>query len=769
MPLAPGTRLGAYEVLSPLGAGAMGEVYRARQLSLGREVAIKVLPEHMARDADARARLEREANAIAALSHPNILAIHDFATEAGLSFAVMELLEGATLRSRLGAPLPWRKAVELGVEIAEGLAAAHASGIVHRDLKPENIFITADGRAKILDFGLARSKPLGLESDPNLSPTLTAPGVVVGTIAYMPPEQVRGQPAGPQSDIFSFGCVLYEMVTGQRAFAGTNAADTISAILNQDPTLVSGTGLLLPPALLEVMRHCLEKNPAERFQSARDLAFALRSIASHGGTTIPRLSPMRLWSLSAGLALLLLGGSTYLLVGRGNQLRSLAVLPFAVDASDPETQFLGDRLTENLIKRLSQAPGLRVKSRTSVERYRGDKADPASAGAALAVEAVLAGRIHREGERLSISAELLDARDSSHLWGELYSRRAEDLVAVQEEIFKGVLSKLRLELSREEKSQLEAHRLYLEGRDYGSTRTQAGLKKSIGRFEQAILKKPDFAVAYAGLADAYNLLATYGAVSPREAFPKARAAAEKALDLDDSIAQAHAALAYTKYRFDWDWPGAELEFHRAIDIGGYAPARQWHSSYLASQGRIEEAIAEARHGQELDPLSLIVTSHLGFVYYFARRYDDSIEQSRRTLQIDPGFHVAHRYLGMAYEQQGRHAEAVDAFQKATALSGGSSLMKASLARALAVAGRTSEARQILGELKQAGLTGYLSPYYLALIHAGLNDKAEAFGALEAAVEDRSDWCAFLKVDPRFDPLRSDPRFTSLLRRVGLDL
>jgi serine/threonine-protein kinase len=768
MPLAPGTRLGAYEVLSPLGAGGMGEVYRAKQLSLGREVAIKVLPEHLARDADARARLEREASAIAALSHPNILAIHDFASDGGISFAVMELLAGATLRSRLSAPIPWRKAVELGIEIADGLAAAHVHGIVHRDLKPENIFITDSGHAKILDFGLARSRPPGLESDPNLSPTLTAPGTLVGTIAYMPPEQLRGHDVGPTSDIFSFGCVLYEMVAGQRAFAGTTAADTISAILNEDPGDVSGRQLAIPLALLEVIRHCLEKSVSERFQSARDLAFALRTIARYGAATIaPQRSLVRTWGLAAGVSVLLLGSSALLVVSRSDQPRSLAVLPFAAAPQDPETRFLGDRITESLIKRLSRTPGLKVKSRTSVERFRGADADPGAAGAALAVEAVLAGRVHRDSERLTISAELLDARDGSHMWGEQYTRKTEDLLAVQEEIFRGVLQKLRLSFRGDEQRELEAHRLYMEGRDYWSTRTQAGLRKSIGLFEQAIARQPDFALAHAGLADSHNMLAAYGAVAPREAFPKARSAAEQALRLDDSIAQAHAALAYTRHRFDWDWPGAELEFHRSIDIGGYGPARQWHSNYLASQGRLQEAVAEARRGQELDPLSLIVTSHLGFIYYFSRRYDESIEQSRKTLRTDPDFYPGHRYLGMAYEQKGRNAEAIDAFQKAVTLSGGSVLMKAHLAHAMAVTGRAGEARQILDELKGVALKGYLPPYYFALIHTGLNDPEQAFRWLDNAVEDRSDWCVFLGVDPRFDRLRSHARFKGILKRIGL--
>jgi len=782
MALFPGTRLGPYEILAPLGAGGMGEVYRARDTRLDRDVAIKVLPEHPAKDPQALARFEREAKAVAALSHPNILALYDVGDHQGVSYAVTELLEGETLRARLAqSAIPWRKAVELGTAVAGGLAAAHSKGIIHRDLKPENIFLTSDGRVKILDFGLARWKPKPSAPADAAATGETEAGTVMGTLGYMSPEQIRGIAADARSDIFSLGCVLYEMVTGQRAFARPTAPETMAAILNEDTPHLADSGKEIPPDLQGIIHHCLEKNAEQRFQSARDLAFALRAAGGSGGAGVSALprngrKPLNHW-IWAGVAIVLLAGGSFFVwrATSGKAIDSLAVLPFVNVGADPNTEYLSDGITENLINSLSQIPKLRVVPRGRVFRYKGRETDTEKIGRELNVRAVLTGRVVQRGDSLNIQTELVDVAADSQLWGQQYNRKFSEIIPVQEEIAKEVSEKLHLRPTGEEQKRLtkrytenpEAHQLYLKGRYYWSRRTGETLKRAAEYFQQAIDKDPGYALAWAGLADCYAVYGALEVLSPVEAGPRAKEAANRALELDETLAAPHAALGFAKTVYDWDWSGGEREFKRAIELNPtYATAHQWYSVDLTVTGRLDEAIAEMKRAQEADPLSLMESAVAGRTFYFARRYDQAIEQLLKTIEMDPKFLRAHWWLAVAYEQVGRHEEAIAECEKALSLFREPGLLGA-LAWAYAVSGKRAEAQKLVVELKELSKRRYVDPFDVALVYVGLGDKAQEFEWLEKAYEDHSFNLTWIKVDPRLDSLRGEPRFQDLLRRMGL--
>jgi len=779
MSLSAGTRLGPYEILAPIGAGGMGEVYSARDTRLDRDVAIKVLPEHLAQSPVALSRFERESKAVAALSHPNILALYDVGAEQGISFAVTELLEGETLRGRLekGA-VPWRKAVGIGVAVADGLAAAHSKGIIHRDLKPANIFLTSDGRVKILDFGLARVKPPVSPQDQSSLPTETEAGTVMGTAGYMSPEQVRGESADVPSDIFSFGCVLYEMLARRRAFARETAAQTMTAILEVEPPDLADSEQEIPAELERVVTHCLEKNPQQRFQSAHDLAFALKAVQDLGSAALLRGKPKRLrpvWMASA-LAVVLAGALSYWLYRPSQAIDSLAVLPFTNVGADPNTEYLSDGITENLINSLSQLPTLRVTARSLAFRYKGPQVDPQKAGRDLHVRVVLTGRMTERDGTLNIQAELMNVDDGSQLWGAQYSRGFSEILALQEEIARAVSGKLHLKPAVERQKRLakrptentEAYQLYLKGRYYWNRRTEQTLKRAVEYFQQAIDKDPGYALAYAGLADCYAVYNSYQVELPRESAPKAEAAATKALEIDDTLAQAHASLGMIRMSYEWDWAGAEREFQRAIEIDpNYATAHHWYAILLASTGRSEPAIASLNRAQQLDPLSLIISADLGLVLHFARRDDEAIEQVRKALEMDASFAAGHRPLGMAYEQKGMYTEAIAEFEKALDVSRSNPFVLGSLGHAYAVSGNRQKARQALSDVLELSKRRYVSPFDTAVIYTGLGDKDRALEWLEKALDDRSLEMIFLKVDPRFDGLHADSRFDGLLRRMGL--
>ncbi len=785
-----GTKLGPYEIVSPLGAGGMGEIYRARDPRLGRDVAIKVLPEHLSRDPHALARFEREARAVAALSHPNILAIFDVGSDHGITYAVTELLEGETLRSHLerGA-LSWRRTAEIGAAVADGLSAAHSKGIIHRDLKPENIFLTADGRTKVLDFGLARWKPATSTEGETAAATETEAGTMMGTVGYMSPEQVRGTTADAPSDIFSLGCVLYEMIAGRRAFARETAAQTMTAILEQHPPALDSAAQI-PKELNRVVARCLEKNPLERIQSARDLSLALRDLTSGSGQYRGAAVRPRRWlaaAASMAIALVIVGAAgAYWSSRSGNPTGSIAILPFVNANGNPDMDYLGEGITESLINSLSQVPNLAVMSRNAVFRYKGRETDAQAAGRSLKVQAVVTGRVVQRADGLAISAELIDVRNNRQLWGEQYNRKLADILTVQEEISIEISDKLRFKLTGEEKKRLtrrytqntDAYQLYMRGRYYWNKKTPDGFNKGIEQFQKAIEVDPNYAPAYAGMAALYNNLANYNfaLVPPREAWAKAKVAATRALQIDETLAAAHASLALVAYQFEWDWPAAEKEFKRAIELdpgssSTYEPSPSstyhWYSHYLMTMRRIEESFRTGRHALELDPTDLANNAHQGWHYLWIRQYDRAIEPLKKAIELDPTFPVGQWYLGLAYEQEGAFQEAIAQFQNCLRITNGRPSMLALLGHAYAVAGQHSEAQAILQQLDAASRQRYVPAYSIAAIYVGLGRKDEAFAWLEKAYAERDSWMDYLGLDPRLDGLRSDPRFADLVRRMNL--
>jgi serine/threonine protein kinase/tetratricopeptide (TPR) repeat protein len=785
MALAPGTHLGHYEILALLGAGGMGEVYCARDPRLDRHVAIKVLPAQLTHDPDALARFEREAKAVAALSHPNIVAIHHFATDGGMHFVVMELLAGETLRSRLGrSPLGWRKVVEIGIAIADGLAAAHAKGIIHRDLKPENIFLTSDGQVKILDFGLARFKRTGPSQELTLTSPIspTQPGAVMGTAGYMSPEQVRGEEAAAPSDIFAFGCVLYEMSTGRSPFAHQTGVETLAAILKDDPPAPDTLGRGIPPELERLIAHCLEKNPGDRFQSARDLAFDLRAISNTARAAARSRSPLSFWlALAVGVLVVALASALVYEFGwrRAPQpvrppITSLAVLPLQNLSQDPEQDYFADGMTEALITDLSKIRALRLISRTSVMRYRGTKKSLQEIAGELNADAIVEGSVARAGQRVRITVQLIEAASDRHLWADSYDRDLRDVLSLQSEVARAVAREIRVTVTNEEQSRLEhtrpvnpeAHEAFLKGRFHWNKRTLDGLKKSIEYFQRAIAIDGSYAAAYSGLADAYAILGNNQYLPAQETYPHAKAAALSAVQLDDTLAEAHASLAFIAQNYDWDWARVEREYRRAFELNpSYAPAYQWHAFYLVGQGRHADAMAEIQRARELDPLSPRINSNLGLMFYYARDYDRAIRELEKAVELDP---MGSRwFLGWAYLQKRMYDKAIAASLDRVRLVDGMGSSLPDLAYAYALAGRRAEARLMMAKIREQSTRTYIPPDAVALVHLALGDQQQALSVLEAALPDRNLLYYWLTADPRYDPLRSEPRFQALIRAMGL--
>jgi len=683
--------------------------------------------------------------------------------------------------------------LEVATQIASALQAAHAAGIVHRDIKPENVMLRRDGYVKVLDFGLAKlmekkSEPLDSEGETRALELKTSPGMVMGTVAYMSPEQALGHEVDCRTDIFSLGVVLYEMAAGRRPFAGATATATIDRILHAQPEAVGRFNQGVPAELERIIRKCLEKDRERRYQSARELLTDLRNLQRD--SSLPSVTTERrtrqtptgarryVYVLLAVALLTASGVGVFRLATRNKVIDSVAVLPFANAGTDPNTEYLSDGITENLINRLSQLPALRVVPRSTVFRYKRQEIDPQAAGRALGVRAVIAGRVVQRDDTLSIQMELIDVVNESQLWGEQYNRRLTDLLTIQEEIAREVAEQLRPRLSDTEQRQLtkrytestEAYQLYLRGRYFWNKRAEEGIRKGIEYFRQAIDLDPGYSLAYAGLADSYNFLGAFGiaALPPGEALPKAKAAATKALEIDGSLAEAHASLAFVRLYYDRDWPGAERGFQRAIELNpNYAPARQWYSHLLMARGRTSESISEAKRAVEIDPLSLPANLNMGWQYHWARQYDLAVEHLRKLLEMDPNFEQGHWGLGLAYEQKGMFAEAASEFQKAAALSGGSPVYIAALGHAYAVGGKQAEAMRVRNELEEQSKQRYVPPYWMATLYIGLGEKDQAFRWLEKAYEERSGGLIWLGVDPRMDSLRSDPRFAALMRRAGL--
>jgi len=787
--LAPGARLGAYEILTPLGAGGMGEVYRARDTRLGREVAIKLVTERLMADPDAVARFEREARAIAALSHPNIVALHDVGRDNGVTFAVMELLDGESLDRRLVTEdLPWRTALEIAAAIADGLSSAHSRGIIHRDLKPGNVFITRDGLVKIVDFGLAtdaafQPTPAGLASD-------TAPGLVFGTVGYMSPEQVRGEPADPRSDIFSLGCLIYEMLSKQQPFRGNTPPQVLAAILRDQPADLAGLGRDIPQRVEALVRRCLEKNPDHRFESARDLAFALREILRDAGdrnalARMAAFSPhLRVPSLITAGALIVVatifwfGGLGRSAIVRATPIRAVAVLPLENASGDRQQDDFAETMTEQLTTRLASLGSWRVTSPASVLRYRGARKPVAQIAGELGVDAVLEGSVARHGSSVKVVAQLVDARTGRRIWGDVYEQRLDSVLVMQNDVARAIAHEADLRLAPEVAARLSgiprkvvpaAYDAYVRGRHAWDKRSESDLHDAIGFFQDSIDADPTYAPAYAGLSDGYAQLGYGSYISPEDAFPRARVAAQKGLALDPTLAEAHASRGYALMYYDWDFAEAEAEYRRAIQLNpSYAVAHQWYAYLLTAMERpLASADAEISIAKSLDPLSVAINTDRAYIFYYSGRNEDALHSVGLALEMNPKFALGYFWLGRIYTTEGRYADADKAFHSIGPLRTWTPAM-AALGYMYGKAGRSKDARAVLAEFDARAHQGrYASPYAIAAIYAGLDDRERMFAYLDAAYRDHSHWLVWLRRDPRWDQFRADPRFENLVRKIGL--
>jgi serine/threonine-protein kinase len=787
--LAIGEKLGVFEISGLLGAGGMGEVYRARDTRLDRDVAIKVLRDSMATTPEALARFQREAKAVAALSHPNILAIYDVGRHEDVSYVVMELLEGETLRSRITrSAMSSRKAVEVGIAIADGLSAAHAKGLVHRDLKPENIFLTTDGHVKILDFGLARSTGAvqAATHDPGNSPTLsidTTPGAIVGTLCYMAPEQARALATDARTDIFAFGCVMYEMLTAQRAFLGETAADTMTAILKEEPKSVRSISAGVGPELERLIERCLEKRPEQRFQSATDLAFTLRAIATQVGHR-PGVRSLLRWFAASGIALALLALLTAWIMRQGpsqgptersEAIDSLVVLPFVNSSDNANVEYLGDGITETLINTLSRIERLRVIPTSTAFRYKGKPIDPAAAALDLKVAAVVTGRVTERSGRLMVQVELVDARTGGQLWGDRYDRPAADLLIIERDITKDIVDSLQMRLTGEEKKAAakqstvneQAYRLYLEGRYCSKQRTQVGLDRAIQLFSRALSLDQSYAQAQVGLAESYFLLGVFHRPA-REMFSAARQAAEEALRTDPTLADAYATLAFLRAANDYEWEASLDLFRRGIQLNPrYPTLHHWHGIVLGVLGRNEESQKEITLALELDPGSASLQREQARQYVNIRQYDRAIEDMPRVIEIDPTFFPSYYVLGEALADRHDYEGAEAAFRKMHELAGQVPMWAGQVERMDALAGRREEALAGLRGLLEVAKERDVAAAAIASVYVALGDHDQAFWWLDKAVDGRDWHFAYTMHWPRWDPLRGDPRFASLLRRMRL--
>jgi serine/threonine protein kinase/tetratricopeptide (TPR) repeat protein len=786
-----------YRILEKLGGGGMGVVYEAEDLSLGRHVAVKFLPEDMAKDPLALERFRREARSASALNHPNICTIHEIAEYEGKHFIVMELLAGQTLKHRLAAgAIPLEPLLELAVQISDALDAAHSEGIVHRDIKPANLFVTKRGQAKVLDFGLAKLSgapeahgigPDGATMDGNL----TSPGTTVGTVAYMSPEQARGEDLDRRSDLFSFGAVLYEMATGHMAFSGNSSALMFDAILHKDPTAAVRLNPELPAELERIISKSLEKDPALRYQNAADLLSDLKrlrrdsssarvSVAPSSPASTPAKKLPWKWAGLAAAALLVLAGAGWLgwkSRGAANEVSSIAVLPFTNQGGSADTEYLSDGITESLINDLSKLPQLTVMSRSSVFHYKGRDVEPQAVAKDLKVDAVITGRVLQRGDQLVISAELIDGRSNRSLWGDRYDRKMADLIGVQQDISAAISARLRERLSGGAATPVvkggtrdpEVYQLYLKGRYYFEKRTLDSLEKAKNYFNQAIQKDPDYAMAFSGLAAYYFVLPDYAPVSNDEALPKARTAAERALALDDALAEPHAVLGGIHNAW-FEWEAAEKEFRRAIEINpSDANTHTWFAFLLSQMGRHGEAITEAKRAVELEPLSLKYNDTLGTVYHFAGQDELSLEQYRKTLEMDPNYAGGVGNLAFLYADLHQYDLWLQNWNKSVTLMNDHENMKIAeeASKVYAKSGYPATMRRIIELELELAKRRYVDPAEIGVDYAEVGEKDQAFLWLEKAYAEKSNRIAWIKSDHRANNLHSDPRYATLLKKMGL--
>ena len=788
-----GQTISHFRIVEKLGAGGMGVVYKALDTRLDRAVALKFLPDNMVRDSLALERFRREAHAASALTHPGICTIYDIGEEDHRPFIAMEFIDGETLREHIhGQPLRVAVILDLAIQIADALDVAHAEGIIHRDIKPSNVFVTKRGQAKVLDFGLAKLVPKGLASanadlggeSPDSNSIV---GIISGTPSYMSPEQIRGDDLDPRTDIFSLGLVLYEMATGRQAFGGGTGGTIIEAVLTRPPVSVRTVNLDIPSRLERIIDKALHKDRGQRYQHAADMLADLQQLKRD--TDFGRID-------REGDAESVLRSTARPLSSTGKRrsqtstvktgalrpkrlskiIDSLAVLPFENVSRDPENEYLSDGIPGSLVNILATVPRLRVIAQSTVFRYKGQQIDPQAVGRELNVRAVLTGRMIQSGGSLRIGTELVDVATGAQLWGAQFDRKPGDIFVIQDEISNEISGKLRLQLTRAEKRRLikrhtedaEAYRLYLKGRHHWNRWTEEGFYKAIGYFQQAVKKDTSYALAYTGLAESYVLLGWNSYLPPKDAFPKGKAAAMTALQLDPGLGEGHTPLAAALWLYDWQWHDAQAEFKRSLELNPtYPTANHWHAEYVMTMGRQVEAIAKMKNSQELDPLSLIINVAIGWASYMARRYDEAIEQLLRTVELDPNYPVTYWILGLLYRITGRYELAVTAGEKGVNLSGGSPMMHAALAHTYRMSGRAKEALQVLDDLTKLAKHRYVAPHFFAGIYIGLGENECAIDYLEKSYEEHSHWLIYLHIDPSMDALRSNPRFQDLLRRVGL--
>jgi len=749
MTLSAGTLLGPYEIVVLLGSGGMGEVYRARDTRLGRDVAIKVLAERADADPTARKRFRQEALALSRLNHPHIETVYDFGSSDGTDFLVLELVPGETLAQRIArGPVSEREALELGAQVAEALEEAHDAGVLHRDLKPGNIMVTLKGRAKLLDLGLARVLPTIGEATQTAG--MTQAGRPPGTLAYMAPEQLLGHPVDARTDLYALGVSLYEVATGQRPFRSTLETALTNEILHARLAGPRTARPDLSPQFETVILRCMERDPARRYQTAREVWGELQRLAAGRGVAGAE-APAR-------------------------RVTAIAVLPLENLSGDPEQEYFADGMTEELIATLAQVRALRTISRMSMMRYKGIRKPVREIARELNVDALVEGTVRRAGDRVRISAQLVDAESERHLWAKSYERDLRDVFALQGEVAQAIVAEIEINVTPQEEARLRSARqvnpgafeAYLKGRYHWERRTEESMRRGLAHFQEAAALDPSYALAHVGIADAYNLLGYYTHVRPGDAFPMAKAAAKRALELDAGCGEAHASLAYAILYYDWDLAEAEREFRISIEQAPHHMlAHLWYANVLMMTRRFEQALADIQIARSIDPMSMVSLTVGGWTKYHSRRFEEAALQYRRVMDLDESYQLAHYWLGLTSIQLGQHGQATAEFARYMKLAGRTAIALGGAAYGAAAAGRVSEARALLAEMELMSTTRYVSAYYVGVVLLALGERGTALDAFERALAERAHWLAFIAVDPAIDPLRGDPRFEAIVRQVGV--